>query len=136
MVVSWATPCYSTGVVTYSSDGGNSAQVAATSGNYTFGLYNSPNLYSAVLSGLSLNTTYTYSVGGSASGNSVPMTFVSHPGVGPAMGLHLAVLGDLGQTNNSVSTLAHMAANPAIQAILHAGDLSYAGTCRCPEWWW
>lgn len=36
------------------------------------------------------------------------------------------VVGDLGQTNHSAQTVAHMMMEDDISAILHAGDLSYA----------
>lgn len=53
--------------------------------------------------------------------------FSSHPGIGPNIPLTFVTIGDLGQTNNSQSTLDHIQADIGdFTAILHFGDLSYA----------
>lgn len=137
MAVSWATNCSAESTVQY---GPSIALGAAVNGNqsqYTFmdGLYVSPYLHHTPLAGLPPSTLIFYRVGGATSGWSPVMNFTTHPGVGPAIPLRLAVLGDLGQTNNSVDTLAHMQESPLypFDAVLHAGDLSYADSVE-PLW--
>jgi hypothetical protein len=99
----------------------------ANSSQYSFGgYYGSPYIHHAILSGLPLATEIFYKVGGSTSGFSGVMNITTHPGVGAQVPYLFAVMGDLGQSANSVDTLAHITANPLIQAIMYVGDLSYA----------
>ena len=97
--------------------------------NYTFDLlfttYTSPFLHHVEVSGFTLNTLYYYRVGSSAGWSQI-FTVTSHPGVGPDIPFYFGVIGDLGQTANSNETVQHMLAQPRIQCILHAGDLSYS----------
>jgi hypothetical protein len=98
---------------------------------YTLGSYTSPYLYHVPLAGLTPNTVYFYTVGDATSGVSPVANFTSHPGVGPAVTnpdgspFTIAVIGDLGQTDNSASTVAHVLAG-ASNMVMHVGDLSYA----------
>jgi hypothetical protein len=107
----------------------------ANSSQYQFGggSYVSPYIHHAILSGLPLATEIFYKVGGSTSGFSGVMNITTHPGVGPQVPYLFAIMGDLGQTSNSADTLAHVAANPKVQAIMHVGDLSYADSDE-PRW--
>lgn len=70
---------------------------------------------------------YFYTVGGGACAVSDVFNFSSHPGVGADIPVTFAMMGDLGQTNNSQGTLDHVAAHAGdFAAIMHFGDLSYA----------
>jgi len=99
--------------------------VTGESLTYAFGgaAYTSPYLHHALLTGLSSGTTYFYVVGGTC-GNSSVANFTT--AVNKSTPMRLAVFGDIGQTANSANTLAHIAANNEIAAIMHTGDLSYA----------
>ena len=71
---------------------------------------------------LSLNTVYYYAVGGSNSGTSATYNFTSHPL--PSVPLTFAIIGDLGQTANSVDTLNHVLSHRSvISSIIHVGDI-------------
>ena len=61
------------------------------------------------------------------------LNFRTLPKVGNHLPIHFAVIGDLGQTNDSESTLNHVLTNKNLQMVLHAGDLSYAD-CNQPLW--
>lgn len=136
MAISWATSCTSDSLVNYGTN--QNSLSLSTSGNSTtysaFG-YNSPYLHHVILSNLSPDTLYYYQVGSTQSGFSTVMNFTSHPGVGLQTGpLLFGVIGDLGQTPNSVDTLAHIASNANnIRSIIHVGDLSYADEYE-PRW--
>ena len=125
MWVSWATTCKSDGVVSFGTSAALGSTQAADVTSYTIGSYTSPSLYHALLTGLTLNTKYFYSVGGAASGTSVTFNFTSHPE--PSAPLTFGIIGDLGQTANSVDTLKHLlASKSAISSVIHVGDISYA----------
>jgi hypothetical protein len=60
-------------------------------------------------------------------------SFVSPPPVGAgALPYRLAVIGDLGQTPNSLSTLEHLEVNDP-GSVIDVGDLSYADGFQ-PRW--
>ena len=125
MWISWATTCKSDGVVNYGVDTSLGSTQTASPITYTIGSYTSPQLYHALLTGLKLNTQYYYTVGGTASGTSQMFNFTSHPE--PSVPLTFAIIGDLGQTKNSVDTLNHvLEAGKKISSIIHVGDISYA----------
>ena len=44
--------------------------------------------------------------------------------------IKFALVGDLGQTDDSKTTIQHIASNANITAILHAGDMSYADSVQ------
>ena len=88
----------------------------------------SPLLFSAIATGLPPGGTFYYRCGDDANGFSPVTAAVALPPVGTA-GVRVAVLGDLGTTVNSSSTVDHVLARHAavpFAGILHAGDLSYA----------
>lgn len=98
------------------------------------GSYTSPYLYHVNVTGLTPATQYYYQVGDSTSGLSDIFSFTSHPGVGADLTHTFAIVGDLGQTNNSQSTVKHiMDRKPAIDSVMHVGDLSYADSDE-PRW--
>jgi hypothetical protein len=107
--------------------------VAAASGgcqggvNYTNPacFYTSPEIHSVTLTDLKPDTRYEYTVGTS----SKSFSFKTPPAVSATSSIKLAVVGDLGQTQNSSATVDLMEAALAagdVDLVLHAGDLSYA----------
>lgn len=140
MAVSWTAPCApSTPLVRFGTSPSSLTSTATPNvTSYTFPEtgYTSPFIMHATLTGLSADTQYFYTVGDAASGVFAGvMNFTSHPGEGLSSSgpVTFAVIGDLGQTSNSVDTLAHVAANPSLRALIHAGDLSYADNDE-PRW--
>lgn len=89
---------------------------------YHYGLYTSGWQHFAVMSGLTLNTQYFYRVGDAATNTwSDVASFMSHPGAGAEIDYVFGVIGDLGQTNYSNDTVAHVLANPDVQSVILAG---------------
>ena len=79
------------------------------------------------------STRLYYSVGDPARRMSQEFSFVSPPPVGAgALPYRLAVIGDLGQTPNSLSTLEHLEVNDP-GSVIDVGDLSYADGFQ-PRW--
>lgn len=140
MRISWATSCAAGAVVNY---GTSSSLGSSTTGpapkTYTFsGGYTSPYLYHVTLKGLTPGVKYFYTVGDATSGVSAVKSFVAHPGVGASVTnqdgspFTMAIIGDLGQTSNSASTVAHVLAGSS-NMVMHVGDLSYADSEE-PRW--
>lgn len=137
MAVSWSTNCSSTTQVQFGFSSNSLNSLApGNSSTYTFqpsqgSTYTSPHLHHAILTGLPLNALVFYQVGGDKSGFSTVMNFTSS--IGPALRADgrsstFAIVGDLGQTSNSLDTLNHLAAGPLTKfaAMVFPGDLSYA----------
>eukprot|EP01038_Epipyxis_sp_PR26KG_P005589 gene5589-7717_t len=105
--------------------------VTASGSTYTLSSYTSPTLYIARMTGLeSGNKIYYYRVGSEATGFSDVQYFKTHPGIGVS-GVTFHLFGDIGQTNNSVTTLQELLINENALAtpsggIVSMGDLSYA----------
>lgn len=121
-----------TAYVRFGTDANNLDQIAtATGSTYSLHSYTSPMLYKATLEGLEEgNHQYFYSVGSDDLGYSDVMTFKSHPGVS-VEDVTFYVIGDLGQTSNSETTLAELMETESrlttpSGGIISAGDLSYA----------
>nr|KYP64619.1 Purple acid phosphatase 2 [Cajanus cajan] len=71
------------------------------------------------------DTKYYYEVG--IGNNTRQFWFETPPPVGPDVPYTFGVIGDLGQTYNSDTTLTHYEKNPAEgKTVLYVGDLSYA----------
>jgi predicted phosphodiesterase len=95
----------------------------------TFGNYTSGRIHRVRVSGLKPRSWYNYSLHGSpavhyfrtmAASLSIPRgEYNPYPMI-------FGVVGDLGQTNDSVETVRHLNSYPDFDAILHAGDLPYA----------
>ena len=101
---------------------------------YTTLGYSSGYLHLVRLSGLSLSTVIYYRCGDAARGSwSTPATFTSSPGVGADIPYTFAVIGDLGQTATSNSTMQHVLAAPHVDSVIIAGDVSYADSDQ-PRW--
>ncbi|CAM9841713.1 unnamed protein product [Scytosiphon promiscuus] len=113
---------------------GNATRYTTSHTNLSLPDVTSGLLHSAVIGGLEPSTTYFYRVGDEELGLSDVRTFTTPGAVGAEQPLILGILGDLGQTNDSRNTLdAILQHQPAIDVVLHAGDLSYAD-CEEDRW--
>ncbi|XP_065849552.1 bifunctional purple acid phosphatase 26-like isoform X2 [Euphorbia lathyris] len=91
--------------------------------NYTFYKYKSGYLHHCLVDGLEYDTKYYYKIGESDS--SREFWFRTPPKIGPDVPYTFGIIGDLGQTYNSLSTLKHYMQSNG-QTVLFVGDLSYA----------
>ncbi|ONK75734.1 uncharacterized protein A4U43_C03F19980 [Asparagus officinalis] len=92
---------------------------------YTFYNYTSGFIHHCTLQKLKHNTKYYYEVGIDHSPRR--FWFITPPEVGPDVPYTFGIIGDLGQTYDSNSTLTHYQMNPMKgQTVLFVGDLSYA----------
>ncbi|XP_050113879.1 bifunctional purple acid phosphatase 26-like isoform X1 [Malus sylvestris] len=91
--------------------------------NYTYYQYKSGYIHHCLVGGLEYDTKYYYEIGNGSS--SREFWFTTPPKVDPNSHYTFGIIGDLGQTFNSLSTLEHYM-NSAGQAVLYVGDLSYA----------
>jgi hypothetical protein len=105
-----------------------SAPTTATS--YTALTYTSPSFYTSTLTGLPTgNKEYFYSCGSDALVYSPVQAFKTHPGL--VEDVTFFILGDVGQTSNSVNTLDELVQYESLLTspsggIISMGDLSYA----------
>lgn len=134
MLVSWATPDDGLSVVQW----GRNFSQSATGSSRTYqllGLYHSPHLHTAAITGLSPSETVTYRVGnGTVFSDS--FTFTMPPASAADTTQRLALIGDQGHTPNSVATTNSILAShkeSPFSALLFAGDLSYADGIQ-PIW--
>ncbi|CBJ32080.1 acid phosphatase/ protein serine/threonine phosphatase [Ectocarpus siliculosus] len=113
---------------------GNATRYSTHHTNLDLEEYTSGWLHSAVIQGLEPSTTIFYCVGDEDLALSTVRDFTT-PGVfAPEQPLVLGILGDLGQTNDSRNTLDALGRHqPAIDVVLHAGDLAYA-ECIQERW--
>ena len=91
--------------------------------NYTFYKYNSGYIHHVLVDGLEYDTKYYYKIGDGDSARE--FWFQTPPMIGPDVPYKFGIIGDLGQTYNSLSTLEHYMESGA-QSVLFVGDLSYA----------
>ncbi|OAY47013.1 bifunctional purple acid phosphatase 26 [Manihot esculenta] len=91
--------------------------------NYTFYKYKSGYIHHCLLDGLEYDTKYYYKIGDGDS--SREFWFQTPPMINPDAAYKFGIIGDLGQTYNSLSTLEHYMQSEA-EAVLFVGDLSYA----------
>lgn len=104
-----------------------------------FGSYTSNYLHHITLTGLSPATTYHYGIptcsefANICSPADAVFSFTTAPLPGAAFPTKFAIVGDLGQTANSLSTVMHIHEDSDVAAILHAGDMSYSD-CEQPRW--
>uniref|UniRef100_A0A7N0UKU0 Purple acid phosphatase n=1 Tax=Kalanchoe fedtschenkoi TaxID=63787 RepID=A0A7N0UKU0_KALFE len=92
-------------------------------GNFTFYQYQSGYIHHCLLDGLEYDTKYFYKIGDGDSARE--FWFHTPPAIDPDASYKFGIIGDLGQTYNSLSTLEHYMGSGA-QAVLFVGDLSYA----------
>jgi len=113
--------------------------VTGSSSTYTlaptgYPSYTSGQLHTAYLTNLLPDTVYYYQCGDTSTGDlSGILSFKTMYAKGDKRAFSFGLIGDLGATNDSISTLTHVAMNPDLNMILHAGDLSYAN-CNEPLW--
>ncbi|KAK4791485.1 hypothetical protein SAY86_031898 [Trapa natans] len=125
VIISWVTPdepgankvYYGTSNKNY----GHSAEGTVT--NYTFHGYKSGYIHHCLVDDLEYDTKYYYKIGSGDS--SREFWFQTPPKSNPDASYKFGIIGDLGQTFNSLSTLDHYMHSGA-QAVLFVGDLSYA----------
>jgi len=99
-----------------------------------YGVYESGVIHHVQINGLTPSSLYFYQCGDFDAGvTSGILQFQTMAAVGDQHPLHFAVIGDLGQTIDSTSTVNHILDNKALGMILHAGDLSYAD-CNQQLW--
>ncbi|KAF6158100.1 hypothetical protein GIB67_014894 [Kingdonia uniflora] len=91
--------------------------------NYTFYKYDSGYIHHCLVDGLEYDTKYYYKIGEGDSART--FWFQTPPKINPDAPYTFGIIGDLGQTYNSLSTLEHYIQSGA-QAVLFVGDLSYA----------
>ncbi|KAJ6408109.1 hypothetical protein OIU84_011420 [Salix udensis] len=91
--------------------------------NYTFYNYKSGYIHQCFVDGLEYETKYYYKIGSGDS--SREFWFQTPPKINPDTPYKFGIIGDLGQTYNSLSTLEHYIKSGA-QAVLFVGDLAYA----------
>ncbi|KAM1201310.1 hypothetical protein FF1_017592 [Malus domestica] len=91
--------------------------------NYTFYQYKSGYIHHCLVEGLEYDTKYYYKIGNGDS--SREFWFTTPPKIDPNSHYTFGIIGDLGQTFNSLSTLEHYMKSSG-QAVLFVGDLSYA----------
>eukprot|EP00164_Ancoracysta_twista_P004243 GFYU01005717.1.p1 GENE.GFYU01005717.1~~GFYU01005717.1.p1 ORF type:complete len:469 (+),score=132.08 GFYU01005717.1:90-1496(+) len=134
MSISWETKANSDSIVNYSTDKSSLSNSAmGTSQTYTYGSYTSGYQHHVKLDPLDAATVYYYQCGDDKDGWSPVYSFETPPAVGLDVPYTFAVMGDLGQTENSRATVEHVLDNPAAKTVLLAGDLSYADGDQ-PRW--
>ncbi|KAJ8443645.1 hypothetical protein Cgig2_019627 [Carnegiea gigantea] len=92
--------------------------------SYRYYNYTSGYIHHANIKKLEYETMYMYELG---KGDAIrQFSFKTPPKVGPDVPYTFGIMGDLGQTYASNSTLEHYMANPKAETVLFVGDLSYA----------
>ncbi|KAK4763075.1 hypothetical protein SAY86_008843 [Trapa natans] len=125
VIISWVTPDEpgSSKVKYGASEKNYDHSAEGTINNYTFHEYKSGYIHHCLVNDLEYDTKYYYKIG---SGDSVrEFWFQTPPRIDPDAPYKFGIIGDLGQTYNSLSTLEHYMHSGA-QAVLFVGDLSYA----------
>ncbi|XP_047174873.1 probable purple acid phosphatase 20 [Vigna umbellata] len=128
MRISWITDSPTSPKVSYGpSPSANALSVTGTTSSYRYLLYKSGEIHDVVIGPLNPNTVYYYRLGDPPS--SLTYNFKTPPSQLP---IKFAVVGDLGQTDWTTSTLQHVAKSNYDMLIL-PGDLSYADFIQ-PLW--
>ena len=139
MVIGWLTADASAATaVRYGTSSGNYPNTASGSGiQYVYSKkYTSGLIHHVTLTGLAPATTYYYQAGSTAAW-SQEFSFTSSPGVGANIPFTFAVIADIGENSDANNTITHVLEGDAIDAVLHAGDISYASGCEssgCATW--
>lgn len=121
MRISWITDSPTPAKVMYGpSPWANAASVTGTTSSYSYLLYKSGEIHDVVIGPLDPNTVYYYRLGDPPS--SQTYSFKTPPSQFP---IRFAVVGDLGQTDWTRSTLEHVNKSN-YDMLLLPGDLSYA----------
>jgi len=126
LIVTWVTHSKTPSVVMYGTARGQYLyNSVGESGKYTRGNYTSDHIHSAKLKDLEPATTYYYTLE-ACWPPAREFSVTTLPKVGAKQDLTFAVVGDLGQTPYSESTVMHVLADDSQQFTIIAGDLSYA----------
>lgn len=140
MTVSWVTKATTDSVVAFGSSPEKlDTKVTGYATSYSFdypeySVYQSGVIHHVTLQNLKPSTTYFYQAGDFTAGKtSGVLSFKTMPAVGDLSPMAFGVIGDLGQTDDSESTVHHLIGKPHLGMILHAGDLSYAD-CKQQLW--
>ncbi|XP_037463837.1 phosphoenolpyruvate phosphatase-like [Triticum dicoccoides] len=125
VIVSWVTPSEpAPSQVFYSKEENRYDQKAeGTMTNYTFYDYKSGYIHHCLVDGLEYNTKYYYKIGTGDSARE--FWFQTPPAIDTDASYTFGIIGDLGQTFNSLSTLQHYLKSGG-ESVLFVGDLSYA----------
>lgn len=125
VIISWVTPNEpgSNKVQYGTSEDNYTASAEGTVNTYTFYKYSSGYIHHCLIEGLKYDTKYYYKIGSGDSART--FWFHSPPAIGPDVPYKFGIIGDLGQTYNSLSTLEHYIQSGA-ETVLFVGDLSYA----------
>ncbi|KAL6554551.1 Bifunctional purple acid phosphatase 26 [Orobanche hederae] len=125
VIISWVTPSEpGSNKLRYGlSEGHCDLTAEGTMQNYTFYNYKSEYIHQCLVDDLQYDTKYYYEIGDGDS--SRKFWFQTPPKINPDASYKFGIIGDLGQTFNSLSTLEHCMQTGA-QTILFVGDLSYA----------
>ncbi|KAJ4845053.1 Bifunctional purple acid phosphatase 26 [Turnera subulata] len=125
VIVSWVTPDEpgSSKVLYGTSDKNYEFTAEGMVQNYTFYKYKSGYIHQCLIDGLQYDTKYYYKIG--TGDSSREFWFQTPPAISPDAPYKFGIIGDLGQTQNSLSTLEHYMQSGA-QAVLFVGDLAYA----------
>ncbi|XP_021741807.1 bifunctional purple acid phosphatase 26-like isoform X2 [Chenopodium quinoa] len=126
VIISWVTPhLHGSHTVYYGTKQGKyTFKAKAFNTSYSFKGYKSGQIYHCVVDGLEYNTKYYYRIGSGPSHRE--FWFKTPPEVGPDSPYTFGLIGDLGQTKNSLSTLQHYMKGGEGEAVLFVGDLTYA----------
>lgn len=132
MMVSWLTNTTVPSVVIYgTSPNALSSKATGPSGfTYTYnsqyiGPYTSGLIHHVNLTSLQPQTKYYYQCGDGTT-MSATYSFTTPPAVGPNARIVINVMGDLGQTSDSLNNVNHVLADDTIDMSMIIGDLSYA----------
>ncbi|KAK9697991.1 hypothetical protein RND81_08G075200 [Saponaria officinalis] len=125
VIISWVTPDEpGSSTVQYGTSEDKYNYVAhGTVTNYTFYKYKSGYIHHCVVGGLEYDKKYYYKIGNGDS--SRKFWFETPPKIDPDASYKFGIIGDMGQTYNSLSTLEHYIQSGA-KTVLFVGDLSYA----------
>jgi hypothetical protein len=146
MTISWLTPDKCLSHVSYSMNKeiiDNIVYGSCSSYDYYYAnsgasvkYYKSGYIHHVLLTDLQPNTQYYYQCGDflmESLSKVLQFKTLPKPGDSNKAGLTFGVIGDIGQTENSVLTVNHLMNEPEVSMILHAGDLSYAD-CNQELW--
>lgn len=107
----------------------NTNMYCGTQSDYKISTWTSKYITHVEINNLTSWTRYNYKIVGSDYTN----YFVTGAKLTSNSKIKIGVIGDIGQTQDTEQTIKHLAHNPGINLILHAGDLSYAD-CNQDLW--
>jgi hypothetical protein len=123
VIVSWVTVQQSAPKVWYGIQQGDYSRVKeGQTTRYKFYNYTSGFIHRVSLESLQYNTKYYYKIGEATVRE---FWFLTPPEIGPDVAYTFGLIGDLGQTYDTVTTLQHYLQSSG-QCVLYVGDLSYA----------